>query len=61
MRASWVCTYIAVFWGIRVVLQAVFDVREHLTAWWLEAGYLPLTLVFTGLTAVYALAAFARR
>jgi hypothetical protein len=27
------CAYVAGFWGIRVELQAVFDVTEHLTAW----------------------------
>jgi len=27
------CAYVAVFWGIRLVLQAVFDVKAHLTAW----------------------------
>jgi hypothetical protein len=33
------CGYIAVFWGVRLCLQAVLDVKEHLTAWWLTAGY----------------------
>lgn len=51
------CAYVAVFWGIRVVLQAVFDVREHLTAWWLTAGYAVLTAMFTAFTVVYAFAA----
>jgi hypothetical protein len=51
------CAYVAVFWGIRVVLQAVFDVREHLTAWWLKAGYRALTMLFLVLTIVYALGA----
>jgi hypothetical protein len=51
------CAYVAVFWGIRVVLQAVFDVKEHLSTWWLRAGYSVLTLMFAGLTAVYAWAA----
>ncbi len=37
--ARGVCAYIAVFWGVRVVLQGVFDVKAHLTAWWLKAGY----------------------
>jgi hypothetical protein len=55
--ARGVCCYIAVFWGVRVALQRVFDVKEHLTAWWLKVGYFVLTLVFAGLTAVYALAA----
>ncbi len=53
------CTYVAIFWGIRLVLQAVFDVKEHLTAWWLTAGYHLLTVLFVALTAIYAIAAFA--
>ena len=51
------CAYVAVFWGIRVGLQAVFDVKGHLTTWWLKAGYFGLTLIFAGLTVVYAWAA----
>jgi hypothetical protein len=51
------CAYVAVFWGIRVGLQAVFDVKEHLSTWWLKAAYFMLTLMFAGLTAVYACAA----
>ena len=51
------CAYVSVFWGIRVGLQAVFDVKEHLTAWWLKLGYFVLTVMFTGFTIVYAWAA----
>ena len=51
------CAYVAVFWGIRVGLQAVLDVNAHLTAWWLKAGYSLLTVMFTGFTIVYAWAA----
>jgi hypothetical protein len=51
------CAYVAAFWGIRVALQAVFDVKAHLTAWWLKAGYFALTLMFAGFTIVYAWAA----
>lgn len=51
------CAYVAVFWGVRLVLQAVFDVEEHLTAWWLRLGYLVLTLLFAGFTIIYAWAA----
>ena len=50
--------FIAVFWGVRLVLQGVFDVKEHLTVWWLRAGYGLLTLLFAVLTALYASAAF---
>jgi hypothetical protein len=55
--AKGVCLYIAVFWGVRVALQGVFDVKEHLNAWWLRAGYIALTLLFAALTIVYAWAA----
>jgi hypothetical protein len=48
------CAYVAVFWGIRVVLQGVFDVKEHLTAWWLKLGYFALTLMFLAFTVIYA-------
>ena len=47
------CAYVAVFWGIRVVLQAVFDVKAHLTVWWLKLGYFVLTLLFASFTATY--------
>ena len=55
--ARGVCAYIAVFWGVRVVLQGVFDVTEHLTAWWLKAGYALLTVLFATFTLLYAWAA----
>ena len=51
------CAYVAVFWGVRVGLQAVFDVKEHLAVWWLKVGYFVLTVMFTGFTIVYAWAA----
>jgi len=49
--------YTAMFWGIRLGLQSVFDVEAHLTAWWLKAGYFALTVMFAGFTVVYACAA----
>jgi len=52
-----VCGYIAVFWGVRLALQAVFDVKEHLSKWWLKLGYLGLTILFAGFTFVYGFAA----
>ena len=55
------CAYVAVFWGIRVGLQAVFDVKAHLTVWWLKAGYFLLTVMFTVFTIVYAWAALQSR
>jgi hypothetical protein len=52
-----VCAYFAVFWGIRLSLQAVLDVREHLTVWWLIAGEILLTVLFLYFTVVFAIAA----
>jgi hypothetical protein len=52
------CLYVAVFWGIRLCLQPVFDVKEHLTAWWLRAGYYTLSVLFASFTAIYGWAAF---
>jgi hypothetical protein len=52
-----VCAYIAVFWAVRLSLQPVLDVKEHLTAWWLTAGYHLLTLLFIAFTAIYGSAA----
>ena len=54
-----VCGYMAVFWGIRLSLQAVLDVKEHLVAWWLVAGEYVLTLLFLYFTAVFTTAALA--
>ncbi|HEY3043236.1 MAG TPA: hypothetical protein VGJ39_04390 [Vicinamibacterales bacterium] len=48
------CAYVAVFWGIRVVLQGVFDVKEQLKTWWLKLGYFVLTLLFLAFTIIYA-------
>lgn len=56
--ARFVCGYGAVFWGVRLGLQAVFDVKPHLTAWWLKAGYHTLTGLFLFFTAVFGYAAF---
>jgi hypothetical protein len=56
--ARGVCAYIAVFWGIRVVLQGIFDAREFLTVWWLKAGYHTLSVLFASFTLLYAWAAF---
>src|SRR5262245_63205606 len=37
--ARCVCVYMAVFWGVRLSLQTVLDVKEQLTTWWVHAGY----------------------
>lgn len=55
--ARGLCAYVAVFWGIRLALQAGFDVKEHVTEWWLKAGYSGLTIMFAGFTMIYAWAA----
>jgi len=55
--ARGVCGYVAVFWGVRVCLQPIFDVKVHLTTWWLKAGYHLLTLLFLTFAALYGYAA----
>lgn len=55
--ARGVCAYIAIFWGIRLSLQPVLDVKPFLTTWWLKAGYSMLTLLFLYFTGVFAWAA----
>ncbi|HEY2760886.1 MAG TPA: hypothetical protein VGI75_09085 [Pirellulales bacterium] len=54
-----VCLYGAAFWGARLLLQAVFDVRPYLTNKWLTTGYHTLTLLFISFVAVYVRAIFA--
>ena len=51
------CGYVCVFWTIRLALQAVFDVKPHLTTWWLMLGYGVLTVLFAYLAFVYGWAA----
>ncbi len=55
--ARCVCGYIAVFWGVRLVLQWVFDVTGHLSTWWLRLGYYALTILFASFTLLFGLAA----
>ena len=55
------CTYIAVFWGVRLGLQAVFDLRPYLTSPLKRAGVAALTVLFALLTLVYGLAASGAR
>jgi hypothetical protein len=57
MLARSVCGYSAVFWGIRLSLQAFLDVKPHLTTWWLKAGYHALTCLFAMFTAIFGWAA----
>jgi hypothetical protein len=60
--ARWLCGFIAVFWGSRLLVQFfLFDARPQLTNTALTIGYHTLTVVFIYLTAVYGYAAFAMR
>lgn len=54
-----VCAYMSSFWGIRLSLQVVLDVKEHLTAWWLYAGEVLLTILFIIFTLIFGIGAFA--
>jgi hypothetical protein len=55
--ARGLCGVIAIFWGIRLVLQFVLDARPYLTAWWLVAGEFVLTALFLSFTLLFAAAA----
>src|SRR5262245_330059 len=57
--ARCLCTYLAAFWGIRLGLQTLLDVKPFLTRWWLTAGYHALTVLFTCLTMIFLYAALA--
>ena len=48
-----ICIYGATFWGVRLALQAVFDVKPFLKSGWLRAGYHTLTVLFVSFVAVY--------
>lgn len=52
-----ICGYMALFWGIRLSLQPILDVKKHLTTWWLKLGYHSLTILFICFTLVFAYAA----
>lgn len=51
------CGYAAIFWGVRISLQPVLNVKEHLKTWWLRAGYHLLTVLFLYFTTIFAWAA----
>jgi ABC-type amino acid transport system permease subunit len=58
--ARLMCGYIAIFWGIRLVIQLfIFDAKPYLRNRFLTVGYHGLTLVFIYQTLVYGYAAFA--
>jgi hypothetical protein len=44
---------------VRLLLQAVLDVKNYLTAWWLVAGECVLTGLFMYFTAMFMMAAVA--
>ena len=53
-----VCALIAIFWGMRLLVQtAIFDPRPFLTNWIYKTGYHALTEIFAFLTIVYGKAA----
>ncbi len=47
------CGYIAIFWGVRLCLQLVFDVKPFLTTRWLRTGYHLLTALFASFTLLF--------
>ena len=51
------CGYMAIFWGMRLLLQRVFDAKERLTTWWLKIGYNFLTVLLVSFTLIYGCAA----
>ena len=53
------CGYAAVFWGVRLALQGVLEVKPLLTHPLWRLGYHALTLAFLYLTAVFAYGALA--
>lgn len=55
--ARGMCLYIALFWGLRLALQGVFDAKPYLTTWWLRLGYHTLTCLFIGFTLIFSFAA----
>ena len=53
-----VCSFIALFWGIRLMIQFfLFDARPHMNSALLKLGYHGLTICFAYFTFAYALAA----
>jgi hypothetical protein len=51
--ARGMCTFIAVFWGVRLTLQAVFDTGPYLSRWWIRGGNTLLTILFAAFTLIY--------
>jgi hypothetical protein len=57
--ARCLCTYLAAFWGIRLGLQTLLDVKPFLTTWCLTVGYHALTVLFSCFTLIFLYAALA--
>ena len=56
--ARWTAGIIALFWGVRLILQFVlFKPSEWVDRWWLLAGYHALTVVFAYITTITTWAA----
>jgi len=55
--ARGMCAFIAVFWGVRLTLQAVFDTGPYLSRWWIRGGNTLLTILFAAFTLIYGSAA----
>lgn len=51
--ARGVCVYAALFWGIRLSLQAFLDAKPFLVKWWLKVGYHLLTVLFCYFTILF--------
>ena len=52
------CTFLAVFWTVRLVVATfVFDLEPYLTTWYRRVGYHATNVVFAYLPIVYAIAA----
>ena len=48
-----VCGYIALFWIVRLGVQAYYDFRPHVNAPWLRAAYHALSALFVAFGALY--------
>lgn len=53
--AKSISAYIAIFWGVRLVLQSQLDAKEFLVTWWLTVGYHLLTVLFAALTILFSM------
>ena len=48
-----VCGYIALFWIVRLGVQAYYDFRPHVGAPWLRLGYHALSVLFVAFGTLY--------